>query len=300
MGEGRVDQVNPVNLVFEPVSEVYGLGHVQVFPSYVKPLKVAGVKWLGGYKQNRKRGLPSISAIDILTDAETGMPIAIIDGGSITAMRTAGHAGVGAYYLARKDSRVVTIIGCGVEGRSHLRTIYGLFSIQEVRAFDVIQEVAEQFKYEMSEELKMKISIFGSVREVVKDADVVCMTTTALEPVVMADWIEPGCHVCATATFKDLDPNCAVEFDKWVIGWYGRDLEWVEGKERAKATPYTRKNIYADLATEIIPGKKPGRETDRERTVMTHMGMAALDVAVASMVYDEAKDKESGIILKIF
>ncbi|GAH75478.1 unnamed protein product, partial [marine sediment metagenome] len=137
-----------------------------------------------------------------------------------------------------------------------------------------------------------------------KGADVICMVTSAKEPIVKEEWVEQGCHVCATTGLRDLDPNCAVVFDKWVIGWYGRDLEWIEGSEvgrlSLKVFPYTRKNIYADLATEIIPGKKPARESDKERTVMTHMGMPALDAAVAALVYEKAKEKGVGTILKLF
>jgi len=94
-------------------------------------------------------------------------------------------------------------------------------------------------------------------------------------------------------------------FDKWVVGWYERDLEWIEGVEVGKIGglkdgQFTSKDIYTDLATEIVPGKKTGRGTDDERTVMTHMGMPALDAAVAALVYEKAKEKGIGTILKVF
>ena len=289
-----------MNLWLSPQEGPYGLGVMQAFPSYIKPLKIAGNKWLGAYMQNKKRGLPVISAIDIINDTETAMPLAIVDGTSVTNMRTAGHAGVGAKYLARKDSRVIAIIGCGFEGRTHLKVMNELFNVEEVRAFDIIKEAKAQFKEEMSEELKLNIRAVDSAKEAAKGADVICMVTTAKEPVVKEEWVEPGCHVCATFGFNDLDPDCAVGFDKWVVGWYGRDLEWIEGAEAGKmgglkVGQFTKRNIYADLATEIIPGKKAGREADEERTVMTHMGMPALDAAVAALVYEKAKEKGSNM-----
>ena len=303
VGEGKVDQVNPVNLWFSPEGP-YGWGYMQAFPSHIKPLKIAGIKWHGGSKNNRERGLPYRIAVNIINDTETTMPLAIIDGSSVTAMRTAGHSGVGAKYLARKDSRVIAIIGCGVQAHTHLRMMNTLFDIEEVRVVDIIKEMRDSFQKEMSEELKLNIRIVESAQEAVKGADVVCMLATAREPVVKEEWIKPGCHVCETMGFMDLDPNCAVKFDKWVVGWYGRDLEWIEGPEKGilspKVVPYTRENIYADLATEIVQGKKPGRESAEERTVMTHLGMPALDAATCALVYEKAKEKGVGAIFKMF
>jgi alanine dehydrogenase len=304
VGEGNVIQHNPANLHLSSQDGPYGMGVIQSFPSYIKPISVAGVKWLGAYLGNRKRGLPAITAIDIINDTETAMPLAIVDGTSVTNMRTAGHAGVGAKYLAKKNSKYVTIIGCGFEGRTHLRIMNELFEIEEVRVFDIYKEYMENFKNDMSVELGLNIRTFSSAKEAVKGADVVCMVTTSKDTVVKEKWIDPGCHVCATVGFKDLDPMCALNFDKWVVGWYGRDLEWIEGTETAmfgpEKPPYKKENIYADIATEIIPGKKAGRENDKERTVMTHMGMPALDAAVAALVYEKAVEKGIGATLKIF
>ncbi len=306
--EGKVDQVNPVNLSLHPNEETeprYGFGALQAFPSIIHPLKVGGIKWLGVYRLNKERGLPSISAVDIINDIETSMPLAILDGTSITNMRTAGHAGVGAKYCARKDSKVISIIGCGNEGRTHLKVMNEIFQIDEVRVFDIVEKLRDEFKDEMSKELNLKIVSLDSAREAVKGADVICLVTTSANPVLMENWIEPGCHICATTGFRDLDPNCVLKFDKWTVGWYGRDLEWVEGSQTGKmgglkVGQFTRKNIYADLATEIIDGKKLGRESSKERTVMTHLGMPALDTAVAALAYEKAKEKGLGTILKIF
>jgi ornithine cyclodeaminase/alanine dehydrogenase-like protein (mu-crystallin family) len=308
VGEGKVTQVNPVNLYLQSRDEPeppFGHGILQAFPAEIKPLKVGGVKWLGGYRLNRKRGLPAISAIDIINDTETAMPLAIVDGTSVTNMRTAGHAGVGAKYLARPDSSVIAIIGCGHEGRTHLRVMNELFGVEEVRIFDVVPEMAAAFQAEMSQDLGLNIKIYDSVQAAVDGADVVCIVTTATEPVLMVEWVKPGCHVCACTGFRDVDHCCGQQFDKWVVGWYGRDLEWIEGPEVGKIGGLKpgrlcRKDIYADLATEIIPGKKPAWESDQERTIMTHLGMPALDAAVAALVYEKAKEQGVGTTFKVF
>lgn len=126
VGLDEVDQVNPVNLYIDDRSKPepeFGHGVVQAFPAMIRPLERAAVKWLGSYRQNPRRGLPAISAIDLVTDTKTGMPLALVDGTSVTNMRTGAHAAVGAKYLARNDSNVVAIIGCGNEGRTHLRLL---------------------------------------------------------------------------------------------------------------------------------------------------------------------------------
>jgi ornithine cyclodeaminase len=119
------------------------------------------------------------------------------------------------------------------------------------------------------------------------------VVTTAPKPVLFPDWVPAGAHVCAATGFRDVDKECARAFDKWVVGWYGRDLEWIEGSEVGKIGGLQpgdlgKGDIHADLATEIMLGTRPGRERDDERTIMTHMGMPALDAAVASLVYDLA------------
>jgi len=305
VGQDKVAKINPLHFQVSSPEGPYGVGLAGAYPSYIMPLKIAGIKWQGGYVRNRDRGLPYHTAIDIINDSETLMPLAIIDGTSITSMRTAGHAGVGAKYFAKKDSSVIAIIGCGLEGRTHLKVMNELFDIEEVRAFDIFKEMSDRFKKEMSEELKLNIATVNSAREAVKGADVICVVTTSREPVIKEEWVELGCHVCGTTGFTDLDPSCAMKFDKWVVGYYMRDLEWVEGSETGvrgglKVGQFSRKNIYADLATEIISGKKPAREANHERTVMTHLGMPALDVAVAALVYEKAKEKGVGIVLKVF
>lgn len=308
VGEGRVDQVNPVNLFVTDRSTPepeFGHGVVQAFPAMVRPLDRAAVKWLGSYRKNPARGLPAISAIDLVSDTVTGMPLALVDGTSVTNMRTGGHAAVGARYLARPDSSTVAIVGCGNEGRTHLRILAELFPIESVLAFDINQEVVERFAVEMRDALAVEVDPVSSVEEAARQADIICVVTTAPEPVLLEPWVPEGAHVCATTGFRDVDKACATAFDKWVVGYYGRDLEWIEGPEVGKLGglrpgDLTRADIHADLASDIIPGARPGREHDAERTIMTHMGMPALDAAVASMVYELAIEAGAGTWIRVF
>lgn len=308
VGQGEVEQTNPVNLYVTDRSQPepeFGHGVVQAFPAMVRPLQRAGVKWLSSFRLNPRRNLPAISALDLVTDVETGMPLALVDGTSVTNMRTGGHAAVGAKYLARAESETVAIIGCGNEGRTHLMALNELFPITKVVAFDIHPEQVERFAKDVGELLDIDVETAQSVADVATVADIVCVVTTAPEPVLMEEWVQPGTHVCAATGFRDVDKACATQFDKWAVGWYGRDLEWIEGPEVGKigglnAGDLSKADVYADLATEIMPGLVPAREYEAERTIMTHMGMPALDAAVASLVHELALAAGAGTWIKLF
>ncbi len=308
VGEGQVEQTNPVNLYIHDrlgPEPPFGHGAVQAFPALVRPLERAAVKWLSSFRMNPKRDLPAISALDLVTDANTGMPLALVDGTSVTNARTGGHSAVGAKYLARPDSARLAIIGCGHEGRTHARTLNELFSLQEITAYDIYEEQARSFAAEIEDQTQVPVVVASDVEAAVEGADIICVVTTAPRPVLMEEWVPPGAHVCAATGFRDVDPRCATAFDKWVVGWYERDLAWVEGEEVGRIgglqqDQLSKADIFADISTEIMAGVRPGRESSHERTIMTHMGMPALDAAVASLVYDLALDAGVGTWTKVF
>lgn len=308
VGEGLVEQENPANLYVTDRSgpePPYGHGVIQSFPAMVRPIGRAAVKWLSSFRNNPLRGLPAISALDLVTDIETGMPLALVDGTSVTNMRTGGHSAVGAKYLARADSSRVAVIGCGNEGRTHLLALDELFDLSGVSAFDIHPETLARFASEMEAKAGVPVTAASGVEEAAAQADIICVVTTARQPVLLESWVPEGAHVCAVNGFFDVEAECAVGFDKWAVGWYERDLAWIEGDEVGRLGGLapgvlSRADIHADLASEIIPGRKPGREHDRERTVMTHMGMPALDAAVASLAYDLALEAGAGRWIKVF
>ena len=310
VGAGQVDQTNPVNLWVHdrtaPGPEPpFGYGVVQAFPALIRPLERAAVKWLSSWSKNPRRSLPAISALDLVTDTDTGMPLALVDGTSVTNMRTGGHAAVGAKFLARPDSSHLAIVGCGNEGRTHLWLLAELFALSHVTVFDIDEAAAGRFAEEATERLGVESSVASSVEAAVAEADIVCVVTTALRPVLMEPWIPAGAHVCAATGFRDVDVACARAFDKWVVGAYGRDLEWITGDEVGRIGglgpgQLSGADIHADIATDIMQGHRSGREHPGERTIMTHMGMPALDAAVASLVYDLALDAGAGTWIEVF
>lgn len=298
VGEGEVEQVDPVNFWLD--HEQYGFGAIQAFPAHVKPLGVAGNKWLSACLGNAERDLPTFTGINVLTDTESAMPLAILEGQSITALRTAGHAGIGAKYLAPEDADSVAIIGCGDQGRTHLRVMNDLFNLHEIRVCDSVDNTTA-FIEEMSDVVEPDITATTDAREAVEGADIVCTVTSSEAVVVEESWIEPGTHVAATAGFKDLDPSYSAQADLWAVGWSGRDLTWIEGEEAGKFGPeeLSANDVDTDLI-EVINGEHSGRTRPDQRTVMTHMGMPALDTAASHLIFERALEAGAGKTLELF
>ena len=310
VGAGQVDQTNPVNLWVHdrtaPGPEPpFGYGVVQAFPALIRPLERAAVKWLSSWSKNPRRSLPAISALDLVTDTDTGMPLALVDGTSVTNMRTGGHAAVGAKFLARPDSSHLAIIGCGNEGRTHLWLLAELFALSHVTAFDIDEAAAARFAAEAVERLGVEASVASSVEAAVAEADIVCVVTTALRPVLMEPWIPAGrprlCRHRLPRRGRGVRPRLRQVGRGGLRPRPGMDHRRRGGSHRRpRARTALRADIHADIATDIMQGHRSGREHPGERTIMTHMGMPALDAAVASLVYDLALDAGAGTWIEVF
>jgi len=289
--EGKVLQLK--NTIQCPNEERHSL---TAFPCYVKR-KVSGIKWLGYSKSNREKGLPTITAILVLNNDETNAPISIMDASRITAMRTAAHAGVAAKYLARKNSTIVSIIGCGVQGRTHVEAMNELFKIREVKAYNRSSEGAKKFVQDIETRLNLEVTVVDNPSNAVKDTDIVCMTTSASKPLVMSRDIEPGCFIAGTALFHDLDPNLSKEVDKWVLG--NIDLDFPDLAKSQSRIELSREDVYGELG-EIITGTILGRKTETERILFSCGGMGVLDVSAGLLAYNKAKEKNVGLKVDLF
>lgn len=270
-------------------------------PAFVKSLATAGIKWNCVYG-NQKPGFPVIGATVILNDVETGMPIAFMDGISITTMRTAGHSAVAAKYLAKKESSIVALIGCGAEARTHLSALNELFPLKTVKVFDIRPEAMGAFKQEMYERFSVDIVPTKSIQEAVTGTDIVCVLTTSPKPVVFEQWIPSGCFVSGIMGFYDLDPMITKKADKWVLGHRESDKHLFVGDGLHLGDGITMQpsmdDVYGDMG-EITTGAKPGRQNNQERNVYTHAGMGSHDVAVAMVAYRKAKEKGVGTTVRL-
>jgi ornithine cyclodeaminase/alanine dehydrogenase len=254
------------------------------------------MKWVSGYPENFKRGLPYITGLLILNDTETGVPLAVMDCVWITAQRTGAATAVAAKYLARPDSEVVGILGCGVQGRSNLEALSVVLPLKRVMAYDVDTEVQHRYAAEMSDAFGLEVMPVQEPRQAVAGCDVVVTAGPILK--VPHSTIQPGW--LAKGAFASL-----VDFDSY---WHADALREVDKfctddvpqLEHYREVGYFQDipPIHADLG-ELVTGRKPGRESPEERAVACNLGLALDDMATAPMIYRRALDQGVGTWLSL-
>jgi ornithine cyclodeaminase len=164
----------------------------------------SSVKLVTVLPENAARGLPTIQAVVIWLDGETGTPLAILDGKTVTAMRTGAASGVATRLLARQDAAVLALIGTGAQAAWQVRAVMAARPIREVRTFSRDAGARARFAEEMAHELGdgVRVVAVQSAQEAVSTADVVCCATTSSQPVFDADWLRPGAHVNGVGAFR--------------------------------------------------------------------------------------------------
>ena len=289
-GAGRIEM--PPKRGIHPSQDAF----IHAMPAYIPRMQAAGVKWVSAYPQNRLRGLPYINGLLILNDAETGMPLCVMDAAWITAKRTGAATAIAASYLARPSSAVVGMLGCGVQGRSNLEALAEIFRLQKVIAYDLDHKAAKRYCQEMSEQFALEAICADEPRQAVSGCDIVVTAGPILKvphASIQAGWLDEGAFA-ATVDFDSYwHPAAMREVDKFCTDdtlqfAYYQELGRFQG---APAEP-------ADLG-ELVSEKLPGRENDRERTMSCNLGLAAEDVAGARQVYNRAVDKGLGTWLSL-
>jgi len=289
-GEGRTEM--PPKPGIHPRSDSF----IHAMPAFIPNLNSAGLKWVSGYPENVNRGLPYISGLIILNDPENGLPLAVMDCTWITAKRTGAATAVAAKYLARPDSQVVGILGCGVQGRSNLEALKVLFPLRRVTAYDTRSEAAESYAQEMSVALGLAVRPVKTPREAVSGCDIVVTAGPILKTphaTIPPGWMEEG----AFASLVDYDSYWSRAALKEADKFCTDDIPQLE---YTKTTGYFQDipPIYADLG-ELVTGRKPGREGVRERTMACNLGLALDDMATAPLVLKLAVEKGLGTRLPL-
>lgn len=294
-GEGTTFFPAKITLDLTPV----GLPNwINAMPAYVGAYGMAGIKWAGGFINNRAKGLPYVQATIILNDRETGVPLSIQDGIWITTARTGAQTAVAAKYLARKDASVVAFIGAGAQARSTLTCLVKQkwFKLDEVRVYDVIPAASERFVHEMSEQFGIPVKAARTNQEAVEGADIIATMTTADEPLVMDEWVKKGAFVSSIGSYQELDEKLVLKADKLLVDSWDQNVHRGELVKLIERGLITCRNIYAEVG-DVVAGKKPGREDDKERIVACIIGLGAHDIGAAALAYKIARKKGLGVEL---
>ncbi|MDF2676137.1 MAG: ornithine cyclodeaminase family protein [Bacillota bacterium] len=274
----------------------YG-GSYNAMPAYLgEDFDMSGIKWVWGFNDNSKKGIPYISAVIILNDPRTGEVLSIMDGGYITDIRTGASTGVAAKYLLSKNASNVGIIGAGIQGRMNLRAMNEVMDIENVFVADIRKEVAEKFAKEMSEELNLNVTAVNSNKEACINSDAIITVTIANEPLVMKEWLKKGCTVFSLGSFQELDENIPLSADKLIVDNWGQNAHRGELLKLVKAGKISEKNVHAEVP-EIVVGRKTGRESDDEIICACIIGMGSTDIGIAAELFkNEFVDYNKNII----
>lgn len=256
------------------------------------PGQMITLKTVNVFHDNHKLGLESHQALVSLFDGETGAPVAVLDGASLTGLRTASAAILSVRELARKDARTALVVGGGVQAREHVR------QLKLARPFDEIRVYARNA--DLARELAATVPNGRAVTDLetaVRTSDVVCLTTSATKPVIESDWVPDGCHVTSVGFAppgSELPPELldrARLFVETIAAFSPAPVGCAElaGRDPAQG---------AELG-EVLLGRKPGRSSDTEITLYKSMGNAMEDMIVANLAYRAALESQVGTPLTL-
>ena len=299
LAEGRAQMPAKMYLDFKEFG-----GDLRAMPAYLPKTGTdgrgfAGVKVVNSHPGNPARGLPTVSAVLVLNDPETGLPLAIMAAGRLTDIRTGAAGGVAAKHLARQNSETLGLVGCGRQAVTQWRALAGRFPFKEIRVAGQTPEEARSFiaKNGTSDGPAWRAT---SVQEAA-GADIVVTTTPGRAVVVSSPWVRPGAHVNAIGADapgkQELDvallKRARVFVDSPVQAFHSGEVN--VGLSSGAMTP---DDIAGGLG-DVVAGRTPGRRSDADITVFDSTGLAVQDVAVAAFVYRRARERSRGQTLTL-
>lgn len=264
-------------------------GEMLVMPGHLSDGPVLGIKVVSAFPGNESLGVPVTLGAVLLLNPDTGMPVALVDAGYLTAVRTAAITAVACEHLARRDSRVLALIGTGAMAREHVDAIADVLPIDEVRVWSRTPQRVQAFVDEFSG--RRPVSAAASAEAAVRGADVVVAITTSLSPVVRSSWVGPGVLVCGagshTPDAAELDPEIMARASVIVVDTWQGGVGGAGDVAQPLAAGMISRDIVHELG-EVIRGGSPGRRSADELTVFKGVGFAAADLAAATMVVERA------------
>lgn len=298
--------------VVERAFKEYGLGRVQMppkiylhldrfkgdfraMPAYIETLGRCALKWVNVHPGNKRFGLPTVMAVIILSDPQSGFPLCIMDGTYATNLRTGAAGAVAAKYLARKNAQIVALVGCGAQARTQLLALQGLFKIKQVRVWGHKDTLIQEFIRQMRKSPYPLVAA-KNIKECVLGSDIVVTTTPSRKPLLRLEWIKPGTHINAIGADacgkEELEPAilkaAKVFVDSWEQAAHSGEINVPLRKKLI-----SRRDVFSDIG-KVVAGKSKGRTSDKEITVFDSTGLAIQDVAIANLIFEIARKKKLG------
>jgi ornithine cyclodeaminase len=262
-------------------------------PAYLHESEDLAIKVVSVFPQNAKRGRPIISGVVLVLDPQTGEPLAMLEGSSLTAIRTGAGAGAATDILARPDAAVAAIIGSGVQARTQLEAVCTVRPIREARIYSPTRPHAAAFAESVAGQgpIPANIHVVDDPEAAVAGADIICAATTSATPVFNGRALKPGAHVNGvgsyTPTMQEVD---AATIQRALVVVDSRAAALAEAGDLIiplNSGMIQESHIYAELG-EIVSGRKPGRTNPQQITYFKSVGVAVQDASAARIAYQKA------------
>ena len=259
-------------------------GHFNVLRGYIAPIGIAGVKVVGDYIDNYRKGLPSEMALVNLFNARTGMPRALVDGTAITDMRTGALTALGAKHLARSNPRRLGHIGARGSSYWNVRLLDHLFNFEEIRVHSRRPESREAFGERLTRDLGKPVIVTDDWQSCLEGADILVEASRldAPQPLLKTAWVEPGALVIPYGTISAVEDDLADVMDKIVVDHWQQCLVGPFGclRRHVDSGRITAETVHGEIGA-ICAGLTSGRESDDEKILFWHRGLSTSDIALA-------------------
>lgn len=295
--DGKIILPEKTSQIIEEASQ----SRVNCMPCTVPGIGISGVKLVSVYPNNPSQGLPNVMGQIVLLDSTNGGPIAVLDAGFVTSLRTALVGGLASTYLAPSEPKSIALIGSGEQAFMHLLVMSYLYpSLEVCRVASRSSESEERLKRRVGHQITdMTVHpMHGNYESAATDADIIVTAISGQKPILQANWIKGGAFYCHVGGIED-DYSVPRKADKIVCD------SWNDLKHRGSPTIahmyreglLSDEDIYAELP-EIISGEKPGRESTSEFIYFNSIGMAFTDIVVAWHLYEQAASLGCGLTLQ--
>jgi ornithine cyclodeaminase len=288
--------VQPLRALYVPPGFRGGTMWMPAYRSSPKPM--FGTKLLFVLQDNPSRGLDSHQGQVILADGETGLLRALLDASAVTAIRTAAVSALATRLLARKDARVLAIVGTGVQARKHLESIPLVRSISHVLVAGRRAEQARQFVAEVAESAAIPVEAAESIEAAVRVADIVVTVTSSPTPVIARRWLRPGAHVNAVGAsrpiHREIDTRTVADARLFTDRRESLEAEAGDYREALLEGALEGPEVAGELG-ELLTGTREGRTSDEQLTLFRSLGLAVEDLAASEYVLAKALETGAGI-----
>lgn len=274
-----------------------------VMPSVAEDLATMGLKYVTVVPTNREIEKKIIHGVVFLSDVKTGEPLALLEGSYLTQIRTGALSGVATSRLARKDAKILGIIGTGEQSKGLCEAMLAVRPIESIHIYNRSMEKAKDFAVYVKEKFGKEVVICNEANEVVRHADILVTATSATSP-VFSEKLNPGMHVNAVGSFRpdmqELPSSALSSANKVVVEAVEAALEETGDLQfPIREGVFTEDRIHCELG-KIVSGELDGRENDEEITIFKSVGLAIVDIVVAKYLYDKAIKNKAGVTVSLY